>query len=434
MLIDKMSYYDQIGRILTYPYPEASMRDITIQVTEDCNLCCTYCYQHNKTHKAMNFETAKAFIDLIFDNREDPNAYYNIYNTSGFVMNFIGGEPFLEIELIDKIIEYTESKLLENENEPWLLSHCYNFSTNGTLYFTPKVEAFRNKWRELLAIGVTVDGNKELHDSCRLFPDGSGSYDLAALASWNEFIKGYDTSKITISPDNVKWVCDGIKSFIKKGHHFVSANCVFEEGWTKQSALKLYNELIKLSDWLTENNLYDKVHITILEPSRFRQVTGKGLDSNWCGVGKGRMSALDYTGKIYPCIRFMPSSLNKETEPMYLGDIEKGYLNDEQTKENYELLLKQTRGKLEPEECLKCPIEKGCSWCVGYIYDYYGEFKQKTLFCCEVHKLSALASKYLTKINNDKESFNLIQLNYKMYKDLIRKEDFDKINTWEGGK
>lgn len=432
MLASKTSFHDQMSQLYPPKYKEAHTRDITIQVTEDCNLCCSYCYQINKTHKALDFETAKKFIDIIFDNREDPEAYYNIYNTSGFVLNFIGGEPLLEIDLIDKIIEYTESRILSLNDDLWLYNHCYGFSTNGTLYFTPKVEAFRKKWGPLVSMSVTVDGNKTLHDSCRLFPDGTGSYDLAAKASWNEFIHGHDSSKITISPDNVNSVFDGIKHFIDKGHRFVEANCVFENVWSKNSALELYNQLIKLSNWITDNDLYDKIFIAILDIGKYTKTPEERLDNNWCGVGKGGMSAIDHTGAIYPCIRFMPSSTGNDIPLLTIGDVNNGYLNDEKSINNFTKLKGCTRRELEPQECLDCPISNGCSWCSGYVYEYYnGEFTQKTLFTCNTHKLCALAVKYLTKINNDKENYDLINLNYDMYKDLIPENDFNKINIWK---
>ena len=431
MLQNKTNYYDQMSLLYPQKNENLCIRDITFQVTEDCNLCCSYCYQTNKTKKVMDFETAKKFIDIIFDNREDPNAYYNIYNTFGFVMNFIGGEPLLEIDLIDKIIEYVEYRLLNLDDDLWLYTHCYNFSTNGTLYFTPKVEAFRKKWGPLVSMGVTVDGNKELHDSCRKFPDGKGSYDLAARASLNEFLNGHDASKITISPNNASYVFEGIKHFIEVGHRFVEANCVFEDVWTKETVLELYHELIKLSDWIKEKDIYNKVFIAILNPADFVPTPKNLINRNWCGVGLGGMSAIDHTGNIYPCIRFMPSSLGKEIKPLYIGDIETGYLGKKEHIETCELLNNCTRNNMESKECLECPIAKGCSWCTGFVYESQGNLLQKTTFHCDTHKMRALAAKYLTKINNDKKAFEKINLNYKMYENLISKEDFDKICLWK---
>ena len=44
-------------------YEKKSCANITFQVTDSCNLACTYCYQHNKGTRMMSFETAKKFID-----------------------------------------------------------------------------------------------------------------------------------------------------------------------------------------------------------------------------------------------------------------------------------------------------------------------------------------------------------------------------------
>jgi len=39
-----------------------------------------------------------------------------------------------------------------------------------------------------LSFSISIDGNKQLHDSCRIFPDGSGSYDIAmaGVKHWTE--------------------------------------------------------------------------------------------------------------------------------------------------------------------------------------------------------------------------------------------------------
>ena len=37
-------------------------RTVTFQVTDSCNLACTYCYQINKGTRVMKFETAKKLI------------------------------------------------------------------------------------------------------------------------------------------------------------------------------------------------------------------------------------------------------------------------------------------------------------------------------------------------------------------------------------
>ena len=68
---------------------------------ENCNLNCTYCYEHHKTTSYMSFTTAKSIIDKEFSTA-----------TSGetFEIEFFGGEPFLNFPLIKQIVDYVKSK------------------------------------------------------------------------------------------------------------------------------------------------------------------------------------------------------------------------------------------------------------------------------------------------------------------------------------
>lgn len=70
----------------------------TICVTEDCNLRCTYCYMVGKNNvNRMNWETGKQIIDFLLDNP------YTSEMSDSIMLDFIGGEPLLEMDLIDKI-------------------------------------------------------------------------------------------------------------------------------------------------------------------------------------------------------------------------------------------------------------------------------------------------------------------------------------------
>ena len=77
-------------------------KEITFIVTKDCQLACKYCYLVGKnTKEKMSWDIAKKTIDYILDNEFDEN-----FNKKSVVWDFIGGEPFLEIDLIDKITDY----------------------------------------------------------------------------------------------------------------------------------------------------------------------------------------------------------------------------------------------------------------------------------------------------------------------------------------
>ena len=79
-------------------------RTITFQVTEDCCMKCSYCYQHNKKPNRMSFEVAKQFIDDLLSGSEKVTCYIP-KDSVGIVLEFIGGEPFLEIDLVSKITD-----------------------------------------------------------------------------------------------------------------------------------------------------------------------------------------------------------------------------------------------------------------------------------------------------------------------------------------
>ena len=76
------------------------------------------------------------------------------------VVDFIGGEPFLEIELIDQICTYIMDKLIELDH-PWAMKTMFSICSNGVLYRDEKVQAFLRKWANRLSFSVTIDGNKE---------------------------------------------------------------------------------------------------------------------------------------------------------------------------------------------------------------------------------------------------------------------------------
>ena len=55
----------------------------------------------------------------------------------------------------------------------------------------------------------------------------------------------------------------------------------------------------------------------MLESSRYGSSNSEeDLKKNWCGVGEGKMLAINYKGELYPCIRFMESSLGKDAKPL----------------------------------------------------------------------------------------------------------------------
>ena len=134
-------------------------RSITIQVTDMCNLACTYCYQINKCGNRMNLDTGKKFIDLLLTDDKSINSYINKYNSDVVILDFIGGEPLLEIDLIDQLSDYFIQRMIELDH-PWLPYYILSIGTNGVLYFDERVQRYIDKHLGRLSINITVDGNK----------------------------------------------------------------------------------------------------------------------------------------------------------------------------------------------------------------------------------------------------------------------------------
>ena len=391
-IIDE-DYTSQMAKILG---GDKKIRPITFQVTDRCNLCCSYCYQINKGVKILSMDTAKKFIDYLLDSTEETNKYINPSNTAGIIIDFIGGEPFLEVDLMDQICEYFISQMIIKDH-PWKDVYRISVGTNGTLYFNESVQRFIHKYKNNLSITITIDGNKELHDSCRVFPDGSGSYNIAVNAAKDYMDKynagGITNTKLTIAPGNVDYFYDAIVNLIDLGYKVIHANCVFEEGWTPELAKIYYYQLKKVADYLIDNNLFNKIKLKQFDPSSYIMLNEED-NNNWCG-GDGKMLALDPDGKIFNCVRYMESSLGDGgPEPLCIGDVDTGIGSNEAYKQNINCMQCITRRSQSTDKCFYCPIGRGCAWCSAYNYQCFGTPNKRATFICDMHAAESLANSY----------------------------------------
>ena len=383
-------YGDSLNRYF-YEGNNKFTRNITFQITDDCNLCCSYCYQHNKGHHKMPFEIAKKLIDEILTNDKSINSYVKSENAIGIVLEFIGGEPFLEVDLIDKIIDYFIEKCIILHH-PWIDRFRVSICSNGVLYFTPKVQEFIKKHQTHLSFTISIDGNKTLHDACRVFPDGTGSYDLAIKAA-KHYRKYYDailSSKMTLSPDNINFVFPALVNLWENEYNFIYCNCIYEKGWTIEHAKTLYYELKKVADYLLNNHLerIKGTSILNLDLSQQKNIS----DKNYCG-GDGNMLAVDYKGDLYPCLRYMESSIGQNQSPYIIGNVNDGIGYNQQTKDMI-AGLDVTYKSQSPQECIDCPVSSECGWCSALNYQEFGTINKRTTYTCLMHKARVLANYY----------------------------------------
>lgn len=382
---DRIEQSVQVGELLK------GCRTCTFQVTDACNLKCTYCYQINKCTHVMEFDTVDKMVEILLCN-SSWNPWVNRDNCIVIVLDFIGGEPFLAVD----VMEYACTRLLKRmfETAPEYLPFV-RFSTcsNGVLYDDPKVQKFIDDWQGLLSFSVTLDGDRELHDACRVFPDGKGSFDYAYHAIECHRAKGYVMgSKVTIAPGNVSKVYQAIRFMLDEGYTDIHANCVFEEGWNFEHAKVYYGQLKKLADLFIEERYDERVAFSLFNNENYRPMD-QDDNRNWCG-GTGSMLAVDWKGDIFPCVRYMESSLGEDQKPLIIGNVDRGLVTTVEEKCTMDCLHCITRRSQSSDECFNCSIAKGCAWCSAHNYQCFGTVDKRATFICCMHKAEALANVY----------------------------------------
>lgn len=150
--------------------PKAPIKSMCLNVAHDCNLRCKYCFASTGDfgggRKLMPFEVGKAALDFIIANS---GSRHNLE------VDFFGGEPLLNFDVVKRLVEYGRS--IEKENNKHFR---FTITTNGILLDDGKID-FIN--REMNNAVLSIDGRREVNDAMRPHVDGSGSYD--------EIIKNY---------------------------------------------------------------------------------------------------------------------------------------------------------------------------------------------------------------------------------------------------
>ena len=265
-----------------------------------------------------------------------------------------------------------------------------------------------HKYKNFVSLNITIDGPKEIHDTCRKDFSGEGSFDrsIKAWEHWYHEVRvNTPDTKVTIAPENLSQLESTFDFFLANGCTTIHANPIFEHPWTIREASEYYHILIRLADKLLK--------VEGAESSLFSDFKGKPLSpddtNNYCG-GTAAMLAFDPEGKAYPCLRYMASSLSPERKPIIIGDT-KGIYNTPEYKAIYDDMKAVTRQSQSLQECLDCPVASGCSWCSAENYNEFGTYNKRSINICWMHRANSLANVYYWnkyyKLHNIKNTFPL---------------------------
>lgn len=358
-------------------------KNITFIVTKDCQLACKYCYLVGKNIKErMSWDTAKKFIDYILSHEQD-------FPEESVIWDFIGGEPFLEIDLIDKICDYLKTEMFRMGHH-WFNSYRFSFSTNGINYHEEKVQNFIKKNREHLSIGITIDGTEKKHDINRVYKlTEKGSYQdvVRNIPLWLDQFPNAGT-KVTISSADIPYITESVLHLYGLGIHEVNINVVFEDVWKEGDDVLFENELLKLADAIIDNDLYQDNACSFFSENIGKPMDIKLDNQNWCGAGK--MLSVDAAGMLYPCTRFAQYSL-RDKKAWIIGNIHEGI--DKNKLRPFLTLDRLTQSR---QECLDCEVASGCAWCQGENYDAADTATayQRSVAICKMHKARVRANNY----------------------------------------
>lgn len=138
---------------------------LILNITHYCNLNCQYCY-YKDDMEGQREVMSEAAIDRIVDMLEE-SSYQSVW------FCFHGGEPLLNRELIEYTVARAEERLEDREL-------AYSIQTNGTIIDDQTLRLLRrmNWGGSYCSLGISLDGNEELHDQYRRFRSGKGSHSL----------------------------------------------------------------------------------------------------------------------------------------------------------------------------------------------------------------------------------------------------------------
>jgi uncharacterized protein len=150
---------------------EFPLQTMVLNLTNQCNLSCGYCYEFGEDKvatpegkpKFMTWDIAQKSVDHLFAESAGRKSIH---------ITFFGGETLMNFPLLKQVVQYANEKAKSEGREI-----DYSLTTNGTLLTQPIIEFLAENH---IGVTVSMDGPKEMNDALRVFANGKGSYDVIA--------------------------------------------------------------------------------------------------------------------------------------------------------------------------------------------------------------------------------------------------------------
>lgn len=347
---------------------ETVVKALCLHIAHDCNLACRYCFaeegEYHGRRAIMSYEVGKKALDFLVANSG---------NRTNLEVDFFGGEPLMNWEVVKQLVAYGRS--LEEEHHK---KFRFTITTNGVL-LNDEILEFVNK--EMGNMVLSIDGRKEVHDRMRPHRGGQGSYDeivpkfkkaAESRGQMNYYVRGTYTHYNTDFAKDVLHLADlGFKQISVEPVVAPETEdyAIREEDLPQLLAQydELAEEMIKRRK---EGNGFNFFHFMIdLEggPCVAKRLSG-------CGSGTEYLAVTPW-GDLYPCHQFVGN------EDFLMGNVDEGVLRTDIRDE-----FKQCNVYAK-EKCKDCFAKFYCSGgCAANSYNFTGNVNGSYDIGCELQR------------------------------------------------
>ncbi len=342
------------------------VKALCLHIAHTCNLNCEYCFasqgKYHGERAVMSFEVGKRALDFLVENSG---------TRRNLEVDFFGGEPLMNFEVVKQLVEYARS--IEKEKNK---NFRFTLTTNGLLIDDDVIE-FAN--REMSNVVLSLDGRKEIHDKYRVDYAGKGSWDrivpkfqqlVKARGGKNYYMRGTFTHA---NPDFL----EDIKVMLDLGFNELSMEPVVcakgdKSELTEEDLPVVLDQYEKLASLMLEKEKEGKpftfYHYMIDlsgGPCIYKRISG-------CGSGTEYMAVTPW-GDLYPCHQFVGD------EKYLLGNIFEGVKNTAVQDEFLECNVYARK------ECADCWAKLYCSGgCAANAYHATGSVKGVYEYGCKL--------------------------------------------------
>lgn len=335
------------------------VKALCLHIAHDCNLACKYCFaeegEYHGRRALMSYEVGKKALDFLVANSG---------SRKNLEVDFFGGEPTMNFEVVKQLVEYGRS--IEEANNK---KFRFTLTTNGVL-LNDEILDFVNK--EMGNIVLSTDGRKEVHDRMRPFRNGKGSYDLImpkfkkAAESRNQtnyYVRGTFTHyNLDFSKDVLSLADEGFKQISVEP---VVASPEDAYALRTEDLPQIFEEYDKLAVEMIkrekEGRGFNFFHFMIDltgGPCVYKRLSG-------CGSGTEYLAVTPW-GDLYPCHQFVGN------EDFLLGNVDDGIV-----KKNICEEFKQCNVYSKPK-CKDCFAKLFCSGgCAANSYNFHGNINDR---------------------------------------------------------